>query len=81
MELGETISTLEEIEKTVEDPYKLLGRILVKMPKEEIKKELVKKREVLETRLKNLEKDEKKLEAEAKGIRDEIIKEQSADKK
>ena len=75
MELNETLATLEEIEKSPEEPYKLLGKILVKMSKKEVEEELHKKKKILETRLNKLEENEEKFNNEIKKIRDELLKE------
>ncbi len=78
MELNEAVSSLEEIKKSSEDVYKLIGQLMVKTSKEKIVEELKNKQKMIELRLKKLEEQEEKLNLEIKKIRDELIKENKA---
>ena len=74
MELNETISSLEEVEKSSEDIYKIVGELMLKVPKEKTVDELKNKEKILGIRLKKLEEQEEKLGFEVKKIREELIK-------
>jgi len=74
MELNETENAAEEISKTKEDVYKLLGQIMLKVPKENIEKELIRKKDILNLRLKSLEKQESQFKKETEKLRQEVLK-------
>ncbi|MEM5821190.1 MAG: prefoldin subunit [Candidatus Aenigmatarchaeota archaeon] len=58
---------LEELNKTDKnDAYKLVGNVLIKRSKQEIINELNEEKELIELRLKNLEKHKQKLEEKLK---------------
>jgi prefoldin beta subunit len=57
--LNETSSALEEIKKSKGDIYKITGQIMLKTTKKDIEKELKEKKQVLELRIKSIEKQEK----------------------
>ena len=80
MEMNETVSALKEIEKSEEGVYKLVGQLMIKVSKENIKKELKDKEKIIGTRLKRLEEQEEKLDSETKKIRDEIVKDSKKEK-
>ena len=66
----------EEIEKSAEQhAYKISGPILIKCSKEEIKKELAEKSELIETRLQTLERSEKRVKEKIDEIRGKLSKE------
>ena len=74
LELNETLNAIEESKKTKSDIYKIVGQIMVKSGKKEIEAELEKKKEIIELRLKSIEKQEKFLSDKLSQNRDEILK-------
>ena len=59
MELTETQSALREIENSQEDAYKLIGQLMIRVPRSKIIEELSEKDKFLNLKIKNLEKQEK----------------------
>ena len=58
MELTETQSALREIENSKEDAYKLIGQLMIRVPKSKILEELSEKEKFLNLKISNLEKQE-----------------------
>ncbi|MEM4245515.1 MAG: prefoldin subunit beta [Candidatus Nanoarchaeia archaeon] len=73
-QLFEIENALKELEKTKEETYKIVGPIMVAANKKELKDDLQAKKEVVELRIKNLEKQEKKIKEEAAQIQGEVMK-------
>jgi len=73
-QLIELESALEELEKSSEH-YKIIGSIMVKSEKESLKKDLNSKKEMLELRIKNLEKQETQFKDSATKLQAELLKE------
>jgi len=73
MEISENLSALNEVEKSKEDVYKVIGQIMIKFSKEDIKKELDEKQKVLDLRLKELDAQEKDLTEKANKLREEVL--------
>jgi prefoldin beta subunit len=73
-ELNETENALKEINETKEDVFKLTGQIMIKASKDDLEKELSQKKDVLELRLKAIEKQESNLKKETEKIRGEVMK-------
>ncbi len=60
---------LEELEKSKEENvYKFVGNVLIKKPREEIIKELKDSKEVIDLRIKNLEKKKEELTKKLKEL-------------
>jgi len=74
IELNETINAEEEVKKTKGDVYKIVGQVMVKSAKKDIEVELSKKKEIIELRIKSIEKQEKFLSEQLSKNRDEILK-------
>ena len=72
-QLMEIDSALDEIEKT-DNAYKIIGNIMVKAGKEDLKKDLTQKKELMEVRITSLEKQESKLQEKAQELKDEVMK-------
>lgn len=72
-QLMEIDSALESM-KDSETNYKIVGNIMIKTDKESLKKELEQKKEVIELRLKNIDKQEDRLKDKAKETRDDVLK-------
>lgn len=73
-ELNETENALKEVEKTKEDIYKLIGQVMLKASKPEIEKELQQRRDILNIRIKSIEKQDSRLKEETEKIREEVMK-------
>ncbi len=77
-QLMEIDSALSEIEGTKE-VFKIIGGVMVAAQKDEVKKDLAKKKEVLELRIKTIEKQEEKIKEKASSTQKEVLKEMSKD--
>jgi len=73
--LLENENALKEINETKGQSYKIIGNIMVAMEKEEIKKDLNSEKDILELRIKAIEKQENKLKERAQELQKEILKE------
>ena len=74
IELNESLNALEEIKKTKDTIYKMIGSILVVVEKEKTIKELEEKKKLLEMRSESLSKQEQLIETKAREIQQEIKK-------
>ena len=72
--LIEDESALKEIEKTTKETYKILGTIMVAVDKEELKKEINEEKEIINLKIKNIEKQENKLKEHAEELQKEVLK-------
>lgn len=75
MQLIENENALNELEKTKKETYKIVGTIMISADKEDLKKELSEQKEVLDLRIKNLEKQERNFKEKAEDIQKEVMKE------
>ena len=67
-------SALSELENAKES-YKIIGNIMVKSTKEDLKKDLEEKHEMLKVRISSLERQEDKLREKAQEIQKDVLKE------
>ncbi len=67
-------NAIEELNKSKDDAFKLVGNIMLKKDKKDLIKDLESKKEVLDLRVKNIEKQENQIKDKAKGIRDDVMK-------
>lgn len=72
MQQAELDSALRELENS-EDSYKIIGNIMVKMPKDELKKDLGHKKEMIELRIKTVEKQENQLKEKVESLKSEVM--------
>jgi len=73
---AEIENALKELNDLKEDnAFKLVGNIMLKKKKKDLVEDLKSKKEVLELRIKNIEKQENKIKEKSKEIRDEVMKE------
>ncbi len=80
-EANETKLALEELEKSTGDVFKIVGnQIVIRTEKEELKKELSHKKELIELRMKNIEKQEQEFSKKLESLREEVIKKISHNK-
>lgn len=74
-EQNETNNALEELKKTKEEVYKIIGNIMIKASTSHLQKELDEKNKILTLRISSIEKQEKIFEEKALKLRSEITKE------
>jgi prefoldin beta subunit len=72
MQLAEVESALKEIESSREQ-YKVLGNIMVAVPKEALKLELEEKKELLNLRIDSFEKQEARIKEKAQSLQKEVL--------
>jgi prefoldin beta subunit len=73
-EENEIISASEELKSSSDDVYKIVGQIMIKSNKQDLEKELKSKKELIQLRLKNIEKQENMLREKATALRQEVMK-------
>ena len=71
-------SALKELEK-VNEAYKIVGNIMVLSKKDDLKADLTSKKEIVELRIKNMEKQENQLREKASKLQNEVVKGMSKD--
>lgn len=71
-QLMEIESALKELEK-VSMAYKIVGNIMIKSNREDLEKELEQKRNMINLKLKNLEKQEERIKERAKKLQEEVL--------
>lgn len=71
-QLLEIESALSELPST-DAAYRIIGNIMVKTDKEELKKQLDEKKHLVDLRIKSLEKQESKLKGEAVRIQSDVL--------
>jgi len=74
MELSETETALEEIKKSGDEIFKIVGKLMIKSEKKKIEEELVQKIKLLQLRCNSLDKQEKIFSDKIESIRKELIK-------
>ncbi len=79
-QLFEVNSALEEIDGS-EEVYKILGGVLLRKKKEEVKKELEEKRDLTQIRITTIEKQEKKMREQAQTLQEEVVKKMQEEEK
>ena len=74
MESNETDFALKELEKSEGDVFKIVGsQIILKTTKQDLTKELNRKKELIDLRLKNIDKQEKEFSDKITELRNEIM--------
>jgi prefoldin beta subunit len=74
MEKNETENALEELKKTNDDVYKIAGQVMLKAKKSAVEKELKHKNDIIELRIKSIEKQEEAIKEQLTKKRDEVLK-------
>ena len=74
MQLMENESASEELSKTKKGAYKIAGTIMISASKEDLEKEMKDQKDVLNLRIKSIEKQEKSLREKAEEIQKEVMK-------
>lgn len=72
MQLSEVTSALENL-KDSKKTYKIIANVMIDAKKEDLEKELKQKKEMLEIRLKNLEKQEESIREKSQKLQKEIL--------
>jgi prefoldin beta subunit len=81
-EVNETDFALKELEKAKGDVFKLIGnQVIIKTEKEDLTKELQHKKELIDTRLKNIDAQEKEFSDKLNSLREEVMKKISPEEK
>ena len=73
MELTETQSALTEMQKSSDDVYKMIGQLMIKVPKTKITDELSEKEKFLNLKIKSLEKQEGVFSEKLEQLRGKIL--------
>lgn len=73
-QLIEVDNALEELDKSKGKTYKIIGNVMISAEKEDLKKDLDNKKEVLNLRIKNIEKQENQLKEKASNLQSEVLK-------
>ena len=60
--------------KDAEEVYKIVGQLMIKADKDKITKELQDKKELIDQKIKEIEKQEEKLREEMLPLQDEVMK-------
>lgn len=71
-QLFEVESALKELEKT-DDAFKIVGNVMIKTDKAALKAELASKKEIIDLRLKNLDKQEKQMKEKAESLQKDVM--------
>ena len=74
IEFSEIENASEEISKSQEDVFKMVGQIMIKTNKDKIEKELNHKKELLTLRLKSIERQESELNNQIEELKSEVMK-------
>ena len=74
IELAETQGALEELEKTEDEVYKIIGQLLLKTEKAKTISELEEKKKMFELRIKTLENQEKNIVDKIEKLRESMLK-------
>lgn len=73
IELNETKTAFEEVNKSKSDVFRVLGQVMIKAEKESLKKELQEKKDLIELRLKSIDKQELSLRENIERTKGEIV--------
>ena len=73
MEMSENKAALEEIEKSNEDVFKIVGQLMIKSDRKKILEELQNKDKILSLRIKSIEKQEGSMIERLEALKEEVI--------
>jgi len=73
MELSETDSALNEVQKAGDEVFKIVGQLMIKADKSRIEEELENKKKLLDLRLKSLNKQEKVFSEKIEELQKEVM--------
>jgi len=69
----EVNNALEELIKSGDEVYRIVGQIMIKSNKEDVVKDLEEKKQRIELKFKSIEKQESTLQEKAKTIKEEVM--------
>ncbi|MBI5148888.1 prefoldin subunit beta [Candidatus Pacearchaeota archaeon] len=72
VEQNETENAIAELGKAKEDPYKIIGQVMIKTNKADLEKDLKHKKEVIGLRIKSIEKQEDSIREHVTKLRETI---------
>lgn len=72
VEENEIENALNELKKTKEDAYKIIGQVMIKADKTELEKDLKHKKELIALRIKSIEKQENIIREQVTRLREDI---------
>ena len=72
--LLENENALKELDEAKKETYKIIGNVMVLVEKEKLKKDIKNEKEVIELRIKNIEKQETKLKEKATELQKDVLK-------
>lgn len=72
IELTETTAAIEELEKSGDEVFKIIGQLMIKAEKSKMKEELLNKQKILELKIKSFEKQESSLSEQLEKIQKEV---------
>ncbi len=74
IELSETNNAAEELKKSKDDAFRIVGQIMLKAGRAELEKELEEKKKLLNLRISSIEKQEDLISEKTEKLRQEITK-------
>ena len=74
MEISETKSAMEEIGKSKEDVFKIIGQLMIRTENKKIMEGLSNKEKILDLRIKSIEKQEGAITEKLDKLRKEVLK-------
>ena len=74
LELNEVTSASSELSESNGDVFKIIGNVMIKSDKGKLKKELDEKMQIIELRVKNIDKQEKSIRGRVEELRKEVLK-------
>lgn len=73
MDFDENVSAINEIKKTKDSVYKIIGQLMISSPKDKVLKELEDKQKLIEMRIKSLEKQEEMLQKQFQEMKERVL--------
>ncbi|MCX6749265.1 MAG: prefoldin subunit beta [Candidatus Pacearchaeota archaeon] len=74
IELRETQAALKELEKSGDEVFKIIGQLMIKTDKKNMKEELTNKEKIIDMRIKSFEKQERMLSEKLEELQREVLK-------
>ena len=71
---AEIENALTELKETQEQVFKVIGTTMISMDKNKLEKELNSKKEILDLKIKNFEKQEKQIKEKFEELQSEVVK-------
>ena len=72
-EAAETVNALSELKYSKGEVFKIVGSIMIKSEKKDMEKDLSKKKDLIELRIKNIDKQEESLKQKLLEMKEEIV--------